>query len=251
MKKTPSRKRNVTFKRRNDGANLLMDAAGASILESMGHDDDLRAARTLSMLSDGIMNSRRYSPNTHSMGRILSMPSVYVPPPSHTMSDIVGTPHSIGNILDDVNYPVVQSRGIPPFNPYDPPASLSRDINPGVVPRGPRAMGPSAMRPSAMRAEGGGMGRKGSTTTTTKPLNVHLGPPRLSSRKNSGVVVKPVGKKNSGGLSRITSGVEKPPPRRVQQLRESTLKKASSAGKCGGGRGTRRSGARRTRRARR
>ena len=47
-------------------------------------------------------------------------------------------------------------------------------------------------------------------------------------------MVKPVGKKNSGGLSRITSGV-KTPPRRVQQLRESTLKKASSAGKCGGG----------------
>ena len=49
----PSRKRKVTFKRRNDGANLLEDAAGASILKSMGHDDDLRAARTLSMLSDG------------------------------------------------------------------------------------------------------------------------------------------------------------------------------------------------------
>ena len=40
MKRMPSKKR-------NDGANLLMDAAGASILKSMGHDDDLRAARTL------------------------------------------------------------------------------------------------------------------------------------------------------------------------------------------------------------
>ena len=236
MKKTPSRKRKVTFKRRNDGANLLMDAAGASILKSMGHDDGLRAARTLSMLRDGRMNSRRYSPNTHSIDRILSMSSDYVPPPSHTMSDIVGTPHSIGNILDDVNYPVVPSRGIPPFNPYDPPASLSRDINPRVVSRGPRVVGGSSLV------------RQGSTTNTSKPLNVPIGPPRLSFRKNSAVVVKPVGKKNSGGLSRITSGVEKPPPRRVQQLRESTLKKASSAGKCGGGRGTRRSGARRTRR---
>ena len=213
-----------------------MDAAGASILKSMGHDDGLRAARTLSMLRDGRMNSRRYSPNTHSIDRILSMSSDYVPPPSHTMSDIVGTPHSIGNILDDVNYPVVPSRGIPPFNPYDPPASLSRDINPRVVSRGPRVVGGSSLI------------RQGSTTNTSKPLNVPIGPPRLSFRKNSAVVVKPVGKKNSGGLSRITSGVEKPPPRRVQQLRESTLKKASSAGKCGGGRGTRRSGARRTRR---
>ena len=86
---------------------MLEDAVGASILKSMGHDDDLRAARTLSKLRDGRMNSRRYSPTSHSIDRILSMPSDYVPPPSHTMSDIVGTPHSIGRILDDVNYPVV------------------------------------------------------------------------------------------------------------------------------------------------
>ena len=104
------------------------------------------------------------------MGRILSMSSDYVPPPSHTMSDIAGTPHSIGRILDDVNFPVVPSRGIPPFNPYDPPAS-PRDINPGVVPRGPSPVG------------GSGLVRQGSITTTSKHLNVPIGPPRLSSRK--------------------------------------------------------------------
>ena len=93
-------------RKRNDGANLLMDAAGASILKSMGHDDDLRAARTLSMLRDGRMNSRRYSPNTHSIDRILSMPLVPMSQP----------PHSIGNILDYSNYP--------PFNPYDAPRVL-------------------------------------------------------------------------------------------------------------------------------
>lgn len=193
-----------------------MDAAGASILKSMGYDNNsgFRAARTLSMLRDGRMNSRRYSPNTHSIDRILSMPLPPMPQP----------PHSIGRILDDVNYP--RGSGYPPFNPNNPPAYLYRDINPGVVPRGPRVVG------------GSGLVRKESITTTTKPLNVPLGPARLSSRKNS------------GGLSRITSGIAKPKPRRVQQLRESTLKKASSAGKCGGGRrrATRRSGARRTRR---
>ena len=228
MKKTPSRKRKVTFKRRNDGANLLMDAAGASILKSMGHDDGFRAARTLSMLSDGRMNSRRYSPNTHSMGRILSMPSDYVPPPSHTMSDIVGTPHSIGNILDDVNYPVVPSRGIPPFNPYDPPASLSRDINPRVVGGSPR--GASAVRSSLMKKIGG-IYRSGSITNTSVPRTpIKIPVARVNSVKT---------------VARKDSGVKKPQHPRVAALKGN---KTTSAGKCGGGRGTRRSGARRTRR---
>lgn len=244
-RRPPSRKRNVTFKRRNDGANLLMDAAGASILKSMGHDDDLRAARTLSRLGDGRMNSRRYSPTTHSMGRILSMPSQYVPPPTHTMSDIIGTPHSIGRILDDVNYP--RGSGYPPFNPHDPPAYLYRDINPGVVPRGPSLM-----------KKIGGMDRSGSDTNTSTqrwPDNI---PVKFNSAiPKSSRLPRPPARVNS--IAKNPSGVKKKSLRKQALIATASSSKegnkTSSAGKCGGGRrrGTRRgrSGARRTRRARR
>ena len=143
--------------------------------------------------------------------------------------------HSIGRILDDVNYPVVPSQGYPPFNPYDPPAYLPRDINPGVVPRGPSAVGGSPRGASAVRSslmkKIGGIYRSGSITNTSvprRPIKIPV------ARVNS---VKTVARKDSG--------VKKPQHPRVAALKGN---KTTSAGKCGGGRGTRRSGARRTRR---